>query len=71
MKREMLCIGSVVVMILAGAMFSGCVQEQKPAGKTSEELAIDIVSLLKDKNYTGVYSYLNSSITTQITVEKF
>ncbi|MCX6664409.1 MAG: dienelactone hydrolase family protein [Euryarchaeota archaeon] len=71
MKRKMLCIGSVVVMILAGAMFSGCVQEQKPAGKTSEELAVDIVSLLKDKNYTGVYSYFNSSITTKITVEQF
>ncbi|MBE3121876.1 MAG: DUF3887 domain-containing protein [Thermoplasmata archaeon] len=71
MKRKMLCIGSVVVMILAGAMFSGCMQEQKPAGKTSEELAVDIVSLLKDKNYTGVYSYFNSSITTQITVEQF
>lgn len=71
MKRKMLCIGSVVVMILAGAMFSGCVQEQKPAGKTSEDLAVDIVLLLKDKNYTGVYSYFNSSITTQITVEQF
>ena len=71
MKRKMLCIESVVVMILAGAIFSGCVQEQKPAGKTSEELAVDIVSLLKDKNYTGVYSYFNSSITTQITVEQF
>ncbi|MCJ7698549.1 MAG: DUF3887 domain-containing protein [Thermoplasmata archaeon] len=71
MKRKMLWIGSVVVMILAGAIFSGCMQEQKPAGKTSEELAVDIVSLLKDKNYTGVYSYFNSSITTQITVEQF
>ncbi len=71
MKRKMLCIGSVVVMVLAGAMFSGCVQEQKPAGKTSDELAVDIVSLLKDKNYTGVYSFFNSSITTQITVEQF
>jgi len=71
MKRKMLFIGSVVVMILAGTMFSGCVQQKKPAGKTSEELAVDIVSLLKDKNYSGVYSYFNSSITTQITVEQF
>ena len=67
----MLCIGLVVVMILAGAMFSGCVQEQKPAIKTTEDLAIDIVTLLMDKNYTDVYSYFNSSITTQITVEQF
>ncbi len=65
MKRKMLCIGSVVVMVLAGAMFSGCVQEQKPAIKTTEDLAIDIVTLLMDKNYTGVYSYFDSSITTQ------
>ena len=71
MKRKMLFIGSVVVMILVGTMFSGCVQQQKPAGKTSEELAVDIVSFLKDKNYSGVYSYFNSSITTQITVEQF
>jgi len=71
MKREMLCIGSIVVMILAGTMFSGCVQEQKPAIKTTEDLAIDIVTLLMDKNYTGVYSYFDSSITTQITVEQF
>ena len=71
MKREMLCIGSVVVMILAGTMFSGCVQEQKPAIKTTEDLAIDIVTLLMDKNYIGVYSYFDSSITTQITVEQF
>jgi len=71
MKREMLCIGSVVVMILAGTMFSGCVQEQKPAIKTTEDLAIDIVTLLMDRNYIGVYSYFDSSITTQITVEQF
>ena len=71
MKPKMLCIGSIVVMILMGAMFSGCVQEQKPAIKTTEDLAIDIVTLLMDKNYTGVYSYFNSSITTQITVEQF
>jgi uncharacterized protein len=71
MKRKMLCIGSVVVMILVGTLFSGCVQEQKPAEKTFEELAVDIVSLLKDKNYSGVYSYFNSSIATQITVEQF
>ena len=71
MKRKMLCIGSVVVMILAGAMFSGCVQEQQPAIKTTEDLAIDIVTLLMNKNYTGVYSYFDSSITSQITVEQF
>jgi len=71
MKRKMLCIGSVVVMILAGAMFSGCVQEQQPAIKTTEDLAIDIVTLLMDRNYTGVYSYFDSSITSQITVEQF
>jgi fermentation-respiration switch protein FrsA (DUF1100 family) len=71
MKRKMLCIGSVVVMILVGAMFSGCVQEQKPAIKTIEDLAIDIVTLLMDKNYTGVYSYFDSSITTNITAEQF
>jgi len=71
MKRKMLCIGSVVGMILVGTMFSGCVQEQKPAIKTTEDLAIDIVTLLMDKNYTGVYSYFDSSITTNITAEQF
>jgi fermentation-respiration switch protein FrsA (DUF1100 family) len=71
MKRKMFCIGSIVMMILTGAMFSGCVQEQKPTIKTTEDLAIDIVTLLMDKNYTGVYSYFDSSITTQITVEQF
>lgn len=39
--------------------------------KTNEALAIDIVTLLMGKNFTGVYTYFNTSITSQLTTEDF
>jgi hypothetical protein len=61
----------LVMMITGCVLFTGCVKEQQPAGKTTEEIAVEIVTLLIDKNYTGVYSYFNMSITTQITAAQF
>jgi len=61
----------LVVMISSCVLLTGCVNEQKPAGKTTEEIAVEIVTLLIDKNYTGVYNYFNTSITTQITAAQF
>jgi len=72
MKRKMLCLASVVIMIFTSTLISGCTQQQQPpAGKTLEQSAVDIVARLMEKNYTGVYSFFNASITTKITVEQF
>jgi dienelactone hydrolase len=70
MKRMMAC----VVMVLVGSLLSGCVEkpnDQQPTVKTVEEVALDIVSLLMNTNFTGVYSYFNTSITSQVTAEEF
>jgi fermentation-respiration switch protein FrsA (DUF1100 family) len=69
MKKIMSCI---VVIVLAGAALSGCVQEQQQLPeKPLVDAAFHIVILLMEQNYTGVYSYFNTSITSQITVEDF
>lgn len=52
-------------------VFAGCINEQKPAVKTTRDIAIEIVTLLMNENYTGVYSYFNTSVTTKVTVEQF
>jgi fermentation-respiration switch protein FrsA (DUF1100 family) len=59
-------------MILAGTLFTGCVEkQQQPTEKTFEELAVDIVTLLMEQKYTEIYGYFNSSITRQITAGQF
>jgi fermentation-respiration switch protein FrsA (DUF1100 family) len=52
-------------------MFTGCVNEQKPAVKTTRELATEIVTMLINRNYTGVFAYFNTSITRQINATQF
>ncbi len=67
-------VSLIVILLIAGAMLCGCVEEpeeQEPPVKTIEELAIDIVTLLAENNFTSVYSFFNSSITSQITAEEF
>jgi uncharacterized protein len=71
MKRNILCVVSIVILIFTGTLLSGCVQQQQPTEKTLEESAVDIVTLLMEKNYIGVYSYFNSSITSKYTTEQF
>ncbi len=62
----------LVVIILLGAILSGCIEEHPPQQvKTNEDVAVDIVTLLMESNYTGVYSFFDSSITSQITAEEF
>jgi dienelactone hydrolase len=71
MKKIMACI---VVIVLAGAALSGCVQkqqEQQPPENPLVDAAFNIVMLLMKQNFTGVYSYFNTSITSQITAEDF
>jgi uncharacterized protein len=71
MDRKVFCIVSVVIVLFMSILFSGCTQQQPPAGKTLEQSAVDIVVFLMEKNYTGVYGFFNSSITTQVTAEQF
>jgi fermentation-respiration switch protein FrsA (DUF1100 family) len=64
----------IIVVILAGALLSGCVQqqqEQQPQENPLVDAAVEIVTDLMDQNYTGVYTYFNTSITSQITVDDF
>jgi dienelactone hydrolase len=70
MRRTLASLG-LVILISCGVLFTGCVEQQKPVVKTPEELAVEIVTLLEEKNYAGVYSYFNSSIATQITAVQF
>jgi fermentation-respiration switch protein FrsA (DUF1100 family) len=64
----------IVIFVLTAALISGCVQEQQeqqPPVKTTEDVAVDIVTSLMENNLTDVYSYLNTSITSQVTAEEF
>ena len=64
----------IAILIVLGVILSGCLEEQpqqQQPVKTIEELAIDIVSLLMKNNFSGVYSFFDSSISSQITAEEF
>jgi len=64
----------IVVIVLTGAALSGCVLEQKEQQQPENpfvDAAFNIVMLLMEQNYTGVYSYFDTSITSQITAEDF
>jgi dienelactone hydrolase len=65
---------SCIMLLCASIMFSGCFNEQQPpivTPKTIQEIATDIVTLLMQQNYTGVYNYFNTSITSKITEQQF
>jgi dienelactone hydrolase len=64
----------IAIIIVLGIILSGCIEEQpqqQQPVKTIEELAIDIVTLLMKNNFSGVYSFFDSSISSQITAEEF
>jgi fermentation-respiration switch protein FrsA (DUF1100 family) len=62
----------IIIIILIGSLLTGCTKEEpQPTVKTIEEVAVSIVTLLMESNYTGVYNFFNSSITSQITAEEF
>ena len=64
----------IAIIIVLGVILSGCLEEQpkqQQPVKTIEGLAIDIVSLLMKNNFSGVYSFFDSSISSQITAEEF
>ncbi|MBN2599393.1 MAG: dienelactone hydrolase family protein [Candidatus Thermoplasmatota archaeon] len=71
MQRRIVSFAIVLLIFLAGALFAGCVEEQPPAEKTTEELAVEIVALLMEQQYTDVYGYFNTSIRSQITASQF
>jgi fermentation-respiration switch protein FrsA (DUF1100 family) len=71
MKQRFVGLELLIMMLLLGTVFVGCVEEQRPVEKTLDEVAVDIVTLLMDHQYTAVYGYFNSSITTQITADQF
>ncbi len=67
-------ISLIVIVLIAGALFSGCVEEpkeQEPPVKTIKDIAVDIVTFLINEDFAGVYGYFNTSITSQITAEDF
>lgn len=64
----------IIILLLSMALFSGCVnepKEQQQPEKTLEDVAIAIVELLMENDFTGAYSFFNTSITSQITAEDF
>ena len=62
----------LIIIILLAATLSGCTEEQhQPSVKTIEDTAVDIVTMIMVSNYTGVYSFFNSSVTSQITAVQF
>lgn len=72
MKKPVVSL-CLIILLCSCVLFAGCVNEQKPPvnTKTTEELAVEIVTLLINNSYTGVYSYFNTSITTKITIAQF
>jgi fermentation-respiration switch protein FrsA (DUF1100 family) len=70
MKKGVVSVG-LILLVCSIVVFPGCVQQQQPAGKTPAEIAVEIVTLLEEKNYTGVYGYFNTSITSQVTAVQF
>ncbi len=67
-------VSLILILLLTGAILSGCVEEpdeQEPPVKTMKDIAVDIVTLLMDEDFTSVYDYFNTSITSQITAEDF
>jgi dienelactone hydrolase len=69
--KKLLLTMVLSAFIISGTIFSGCVQNKSPAKKTDTELALEIVTDLTEKNYTEVYKYFDSSITSQLTAEQF
>jgi uncharacterized protein len=72
MKR---ILSAICVMILAGSFLSGCFQQQQedhqPPVETLEDVAVELVTMLMESNYTGVYGFFNASITSQISADDF
>lgn len=67
-------LSAICIMILAGSFLSGCFQQQEdhqPPVNTLEDIAVEIVTRLMESNYTGVYSFFNTSITSQISEDDF
>jgi dienelactone hydrolase len=72
MKKQIVSL--CIIMLLCGSViFAGCFNQQKPVvtPKTTEELAAGIVTLLIQQNFSGVYSYFNTSITQKVTEKQF
>jgi fermentation-respiration switch protein FrsA (DUF1100 family) len=70
MKKTLAVIVTCII-VSSGIFFTGCVEEKKPVGKTLEELAVEIVTELENKNYSGVYSHFDTSVTSQVTMVQF
>lgn len=74
MKTMKRILSAIVLVILSGALLAGCVEKQlveQPPVNTLEDVAVDIVTLLMKNNFTGVYLFFNTSITSQVTAEDF
>jgi hypothetical protein len=72
MKKPIVSI-CIIMLLCSSVMFTGCFNQQKPVvtPKTTKEIAVDIVTLLMQQNYSGVYSYFNTSISLKVTLTQF
>jgi dienelactone hydrolase len=73
MNKPIVSLSIIMLLLCSSVMFAGCFNQQKPVvtPKTTQELATDIVTLLIQQNYSGAYSYFNTSITRNVTEKKF
>lgn len=71
MKKSM---SGVLAVVIVGVLLCGCVEqptEQEPPVKTMKDIAVDVVMLLMEEDFTGVYRSFDSLITSQLTAEDF
>jgi fermentation-respiration switch protein FrsA (DUF1100 family) len=71
LMRKKLASFKLIIILCFCVIFSGCTTQKQPVSKTTTKIALEVVSLLIEKNYAGVYSYFNASITSQITAAQF
>ncbi|MEM4258590.1 MAG: DUF3887 domain-containing protein [Candidatus Thermoplasmatota archaeon] len=70
MQRN-ICFTVVLGLILVGgALFSGCIQKPHPESKTSEEIALELVDSLNSGRYTEAHSLFNASVTAVMSVQQ-
>jgi len=61
-------------IIIVGVILTGCITEQpkqQPENKPLPDIAEEVVNLLVENNFTGVYRYFDTSVTSRITIDDF
>ena len=62
-----------VILVSIIAVFSGCVEEQepKPTEKTTEEIALEFMVTILEKNLTTAYNYFSPLMKSQFSYDQF